>query len=42
MSSSNTVTISGAAITAIDYVPNSLVITPGEDSSPPPTKPMRR
>jgi hypothetical protein len=37
MSSSNTVTISGAAITAIDYVPNSLVITPGEDSSPPPT-----
>lgn len=37
MASSNTVTISGAAITAITYVDHSLVITPGEDSAPPPT-----
>lgn len=37
MASSNTVTITSSLIERISYIPNSLVITEGESSSPPPS-----
>ncbi|HEY8026128.1 MAG TPA: hypothetical protein VIF60_16295 [Burkholderiaceae bacterium] len=35
--SSNTVTITGATITNMSYIPSSFMITEGQESSPPPT-----